>query len=356
MFVRVLAFATAVGSLGSIASAQARYQITTIETLPGSNQCLPLAINDAGLVTGYCFTTQGLSEEAFVWDGHATSSLGKLPFGHYSSGTAVNTAGVIAGDADAGNYEPRPFIIRGGQMLNVDPSGGANARVSFITDAGVVIGSYVKGGSSAWRAVQWIEEPSKPGRFRRITLPIVPGGDSKSDFGVATAGNNLAQVVGWVQSTLFGQRAAFWTNDSAHSVTTLDPLPGGSTSWAYGLNDLGEAVGDSYTPFKGSRAVLWRGDSAHTAVDLGVLDPAGESFARAINGAGQVIGLTRSADNIVGTFIWQNGTMSDLSTLLDESGAGWTLESVTAISDRGLIVGWGQFNGQRRGFVLTPML
>ena len=47
--------------------------------------------------------------------------------------------------------------------------------------------------------------------------------------------------------------------------------------------------------------------------------------------------------------------MFELQSLLDASGAGWTLTSATAINNRGQIVGTGLHNGQPRGFLMTPV-
>ncbi len=50
---------------------------------------------------------------------------------------------------------------------------------------------------------------------------------------------------------------------------------------------------------------------------------------------------------------WEGGTAFDLNTLLVDGG-GWTLQSAEGINDRGQIVGYGQFGGQTRAYLLTP--
>jgi hypothetical protein len=45
--------------------------------------------------------------------------------------------------------------------------------------------------------------------------------------------------------------------------------------------------------------------------------------------------------------------MQDLNTLI-RSGSGWVLNSVSGINVWGQIVGSGTFNGETRGFLLTP--
>ena len=43
-----------------------------------------------------------------------------------------------------------------------------------------------------------------------------------------------------------------------------------------------------------------------------------------------------------------------LNSLLDASGAGWTLTEALGLSDTGYITGYGTINGVTHGFLLTP--
>jgi probable HAF family extracellular repeat protein len=53
-------------------------------------------------------------------------------------------------------------------------------------------------------------------------------------------------------------------------------------------------------------------------------------------------------------FIWQNGVITDLNTLIP-SGTGWVLQQANGINDNGQIVGTGTIGGQAHAFLLTPM-
>ena len=107
----------------------------------------------------------------------------------------------------------------------------------------------------------------------------------------ATGANQGVQVVGWVQSSLFGQKGAFWNNDSKHTLSLLDPFPGDWSSIAWSVNDVGIAAGESHPP-AGSRPVLWNNDAAHTPGD-------NYGAAVAVNNSGQAIGT--SAYTVPGT-------------------------------------------------------
>jgi len=55
-------------------------------------------------------------------------------------------------------------------------------------------------------------------------------------------------------------------------------------------------------------------------------------------------------------FLYTNGSLLDLNSILTASGNGWTLEDATAINTSGQIVGYGiNALGQTDAFLLTPV-
>jgi hypothetical protein len=56
----------------------------------------------------------------------------------------------------------------------------------------------------------------------------------------------------------------------------------------------------------------------------------------------------------VHAFIYHNGAITDLNSLIDAS-LGWELIYATDINDRGQIVGYGLVNGQGHAFLLSPV-
>jgi probable HAF family extracellular repeat protein len=356
--VTILACAGLLGVMPAAAQTPT-YRVTDLSAAPGARLCVATAINDAGMTTGSCGESLETNEGAASWRSGTLTKLGKMRGGNYAGGTAINSNGVVAGEGDTGDWQPRPFVVRNGRLLNLDDQGGANMRVVGMMDNGVVFANYAKGlsgSTSAWNPVYYVEEASKPGRFRRYALPRTPAGDTSVIGVYAHATNKVGQVVGDLQSTSYGQKGAFWNNDSKRTLVALEPLAGATQSIALGISDLGQAVGESYFAFAGYRATLWNNDSAHTATDLGMLPGDVQSIAMAVNNAGQVVGVSASATGQPRGFLYQHGQMFDLATLVAPEDGAWTITAVFAINNNGQILALGENNGRFASILLTPAL
>ena len=103
---------------------------------------------------------------------------------------------------------------------------------------------------------------------------------------------------------------------------------------ANGINDAGQIIGWSHTSDGESHAVLWEnGESAPK--DLGTLGGS-TSYAYAINETGQIVGGSDiTGDLLYHAFLWENEGMLDLGTLEDVEGD----SEAFGINDAGQIVG-----------------
>jgi len=96
--------------------------------------------------------------------------------------------------------------------------------------------------------------------------------------------------------------------------------------------------------------------------DLGVLPGFPSSQANAINSNGVIVGTSAvpvlDGNLAAHAIIWQNGTITDLNSLLSltDAGAGWVLKSANGINDNGWIVGEAinTNGGSSHAFQLVP--
>jgi probable HAF family extracellular repeat protein len=171
--------------------------------------------------------------------------------------------------------------------------------------------------------------------------------------------NNLGQVFGesyQVPNNTPSTKHIFrWQNGAMTNLGTLVPPNGYTDSLINGINYKGQVVGslistsgDGNTVFA---AFVWQ---KGTLTNLGNL---GGTYTEAfdINVLGTVVGSSSTSSGTSHGFVWRNGKMRDLNTML-LSGSGWELEFAGGINNKGQIIGRGKFNGQDRGFLLTPVL
>src|SRR5262249_3831228 len=139
----------------------------------------------------------------------------------------------------------------------------------------------------------------------------------------------------------------------ADGVTTdLGTL--GGDSEAVALNDSDVVVGRSRIG-SGTVEHAFRYENG-AMLDLGTLGGP-SSAALGVHSNGDVVGWADTAAEGPHAFIWRNGSMTDLNDLI-RPGTGWVLQAATGIdpgsgvNPGGAIVGYGQHDGQQRGFFL----
>jgi probable HAF family extracellular repeat protein len=113
--------------------------------------------------------------------------------------------------------------------------------------------------------------------YHLFDLGTFPGGSFSYAYGI----NSNGQVVGYANTNGNSQHAFLYDNGAMQDLGTLD----GSTTHAHGINETGDVVGYSSTS-SGTHAFFYRNGMM---ADLGTLG--GEnSVAYGINGKGQVVG------------------------------------------------------------------
>jgi probable HAF family extracellular repeat protein len=337
--------------------------------------CTPTAVNALGDVTTYASAYVGTIYHvhgSVRHDGIATD-LGNLG-GATCYPYRINSAGQVVGVSDNAAGQSRAFLVTpldtdgdgrpdcwfrdanqdgvNDLMIDLGTLGGQTSAATGINADGRVVGSATT--ATNWRrAFLW-----------DATVGMQDLGTFGGNLASAAAINATGLVAGTAQ-TSFGQPHANGINDShgyladtaAGTSVRLAPLGGDTATAATDVNDAGQAVGTSgviaysvggmavYYYYQARHAVLWQNGQA---TSLGTLPGSVTSSATGINSAGQAVGASGGA-----AFVWQAGVMTDLNMLINPI-LGWHLSGAADVSDTGLIVGTGTFNGAFHGFLLAP--
>lgn len=265
------------------------------------------AVNDAGQVAGNTLTGAFLDDGALqTWDGFGAYGINEggqvsgnkqLPQDNHYWSTPLDPALYTSGSWD--NLGIATVYSRGTQE-------GVYADLYVledINDTGFAVGSRRRYGLAGSSAI--LTTP----QFRDVTYLSIPNG------GHAAAINSHNMIVGATgsDSSTGAYPHAYLYDYNSATFQDLGTLNGGLSSSAADINDMNQVVGTAWL----------------VTQPTSVYDPAKYH-----------------------AFLWENGTMTDLNSLLPE-GSGWILTSATAINDNGDIVGTGLKDGQLRGFLLS---
>jgi len=294
-----------------------------------------------------------------VANGHAEiirqaerEALGGLP--HYKRDALIavnNTGGVVAACYNYGMY-PHGYVHSDSNAPLSGVPGFKYTSATAINDSGQIAGSVQNGrtdaqGAEVAHAVVWTGgEP--------VTLGAL-GGDYSRALGI----NNSGDVVGkadlpraYFAASLHGYsrrtHAFVWSGGRMTDLQTL----GGDNSLACAINDHGQSVGYSETPAGEVHACLWQNG---LPVDLGALAGGARSEAVAINNQGIAVGDSDTdATGSTCATLWHAGRPIDLNTRLIDS-RDWQLTQATAVNNGNQIAGIGVKNGRRHAYLLTPV-
>lgn len=320
------------------------YAVTDLGSL--SDESLAYDINDSGQVVGYSgkkivnysIPPSGAGYmKAVLWKDDTITDLWLVGSINYASG--INNVGqVVCSTAPNGHLSGRcPYMWQNGNVTYIGECGGSR-YVSAINDAGQVAGWDLVKQPFVWQngTITYLSTLGGPYSYNSRALDI----------------NNRGQVVGrsFTDAESGEQHAVLWNNGI---IRDLGTLPGGHNSQAESINKYGKIVGWSDTSSEPKHAVLWQNRQIS---DLGTID-GNATLATDINNRGTVVGYSFTVNNYneipVHAFVWKNGIMRDLNTLLPAN-SGWELNTAYGINNQGQIVGSGQKNGQTRAFLLTP--
>ena len=386
--VRTVAVALALLSslaLADSANAAAQYVVTDLGTLGAPLGSAAYAINDEGQVVGNSVNSAGY-RDPFLWTPktpNGTSGtmqdLGGLG-GDAGSADGINNSGQVVGYSLTPSYDQHAFLWTPGgtagppgntQMEDLSAWAGSGSYVKSATginSSGQITGDvyYLSTGA----VISYLWSPTTPnganGSLQTLGT-LSPNASGSLAYGT----NNSGQVVGFSPLSPNGTPnppetpAYLWTPggtagpSSNPQMENLGTLTGSGNAVATAVNNDGWITGHSTNSSGETVPFLWKpatpNGTTGEMIDLGSLGGS-QSYGYGINDSGQIVGSSTLSNGAPDAFIYQNGSMTDLNTLIPAD-SGWHLVAATGINRLGQIVGYGIHtgNGSQEGFLLTPV-
>ena len=352
------------------------YTVTDLGTLEGGTFSQPFSINRYGLVSGSSNLPDG-NQHATLWLEKLKVDIGAPGLGGPNSiAFGDNERFQSAGEAETSTPDPNgedfcgfgthltclPFLWQAGEMIQLSTLGGNNGVATAINNRGEVAGfaenSTPDPGCPAPQVLRF-----KPVVWEKGVIHKLPtfGGDPD---GVAFMINDNGQAVGASGNcatfnpidlyNLVPVHALLWEKGKATDLGNL----GGKTGQAGGnialdINNLGQVVGNSDLPGDTTfHAFLWTRKTGMQ--DLGTLSGDVASLSISINDAGTVVGASLDAKSNPRAFLWEEGVMTDLNTLIAGDSPLYLLTGCS-INSRGEITGLGLTStGETHTYLATP--
>ena len=325
------------------------YELVTLDGLGGSVN-FAINIDSSGEASGTSLLSGNQIEHAQIWiKPPYTTDLGTLggpnsaifQYNHGRPGQFVGWSETSQTDPYDENYCGfgtshicRGFSWQGGKMRSLPTLGGNNDQTNDVNDRGQIAGDSETSTKDAScnppQAFDFLGVIWQPDGTITSLPPYT--GDTVSyaytldQSGKAAVGNSGSCAAA-------ATHALLWQN--ASSPTNLGSL-GGTANVALDINNRGQIIGNSdlYGDMV-THTFLWQ---SGTMSDLGALPGDIDSFAGGINDAGQVVGESCDASGNCRGYLWQNGSMIDLNTVIAPS-KDLNLLFASNVNNRGEITG-----------------
>ena len=336
-------------SLGqlSIVTALPQYQIYDIGVVQIGDSSQGLGVSNGGVAVGRSLRTGGSS--AFTWSlADGLVALPNLAARPYCLANSANDNGIVVGTGatTAFGSSRLPVIWQNGVVSQLPlPSGQTLGDANHVNSSGTAAGSCNSG--SLQRGVIY-----SGGTATIITQTTSGGSYFLTAFGINDSGrvvgqgidpNNAARNVGIVYD--IGSSSAF----------EVGALPGFNGALAFAVSNSGFVVGSSMLNQGSGLPFIW--SDAHGIQPIPLASGTSQGSARGVNSAGSVVGNDSSAFSI--PFVYDTTNTYRLADLIPAN-SGWDLSmntssSALGISDTGMIVGTGVYNGAIHAYAMLPI-
>ncbi len=306
----------------------AQYSLTIIPNSSSAN-----GINDSGTVVGS-------NDAAFSYNGGTTINIGANNSVGFSSADGINSGGTVVGQASNGTLAQAAIFTP--STTTFLGTGTYNSEAAAINSGGEIVGT-TGNSTGGYNAAIFSATPG--------TSPIIIDTANSS----ARAINIGGTIVGYTSVSNSNATHAF-SYTSSGGLIDLGTF-GGVSGYANAINDSGVIVGD-YTDSNGYAHAI--SDANGTITSLDSSQAYAMSVATAINNSGTIVGYA-GAGPISGTlpiaFVYSNGVLSNLNSLVSGLPSGDSLVQANAINNNGDIVGFGNSGPDSSGFgfLLTPI-
>jgi probable HAF family extracellular repeat protein len=320
------------------------YEIDDLGTV-GGNFTLPSDINDAGDVVG-TVQTATFDYHAFLYtDASGLRDLGTFGGDHWSQAISINNLGHLTAFRTNSDGSVGTFLY-GDDIGTVAVGGLPGASLTMIdtlNDADQVTGYSTIANVSqtfVWTAPTGAQPFGSPSGF------VFGGGAINLPGQIA-----LDAVVNADPNFPVYHAFRFTPGSGFLDLGTL-PGSGRIVSVASSINADGEVVGYSGDAAGGSPTLAFLYTDRGGMVALDTLGGR-QTQANDINDNGAIVGdATLAGSGSLHAFLYTPASgVVDLNSLIDPA-SGWSLQTATAINNRGMIVGIGAFGGSSHGYRL----
>jgi probable HAF family extracellular repeat protein len=367
--------------LTALAMAQPSHYTVTDLGAVGGTPGQPFLVAPNGLTAGAAAAPNG-AMKAMLWYKKMKMDIAKPGLGGMNSvAFGVNASGQAAGEAETSAIDPKgedfcgfqalglpsagntcmPFLWQNGAMTALPTLGGNNGAVNQINKYGEMAGlaenSTPDPGCTAPQVLQF-----KPVTWANGKVHELDTLDGDLD-GAAFAINDHGQVAGAsgqcsgfnpsILENLSPRHALLWEKGAVIDLGNLGGNGQGFGNLALNLNNQGQVVGQSDLAGDANfHAFLWT--KATGIEDLGTVNGDVNSVALGINDSGEIVGLSLDANFNPHPYLWRNGVMTDLNSLIPANSP-LSLLIACSINSSGEIVGVAVTStGEAHGYLATP--
>ncbi|MGA3074598.1 MAG: hypothetical protein ABSG56_12980 [Bryobacteraceae bacterium] len=377
----ILTSIAAASLFAAFAMAQPPHYTVTDLGAVGGTPGQPFFVAPNGLIAGVAAAPNG-AMNAMLWYKKLKMDIAKPGLGGANSvAFSVNATGQAVGEAETSALDPKgedfcgftalglpsagnsclPFVWQNGTMTALPTLGGNNGAVNQIN----------KNGGMAGLAESATPDPDCPAPQTLQFKPVVWANGKIHELvtldgdrdGAAFAINDYGQVAGASgQCSAFNPNllenflplhALLWQGDSVTDLGNLGGTGQGFGNLALNLNNHDQVIGQSDLAGDANfHAFLWTKETG--IQDLGTLPGDVNSVAVGINDSGEIVGPSLDANFNPHPYLWRNGVMTSLNSLIPADSP-LSLLLACSINSSGEIVGLALTStGEVHGYLATP--